>query len=72
MGIRKASRATIPEWTAADLEIEGDYGSEASKVDWSAVYALPPREGEVEIIDGDSVSEKAEILVQKLFAEKVI
>ncbi len=72
MGIRKASRATIPEWTAADLEIEGDYGSEASKVDWSAVYALPPHEGEVEIIDGDSVSEKAEILVQKLFAEKVI
>jgi electron transfer flavoprotein beta subunit len=72
MGIRKANRATIPEWTAEDLEIEDAYGSEASKVDWSAVYALPPREGEVEIIDAGSFSEKAEVLVQKLFAEKVI
>jgi electron transfer flavoprotein beta subunit len=72
MGIRKASRATIPEWTAADLEIDGAYGSEASKVDWSTVYALPPREGEVEIIDAGSASENAEILVEKLFAEKVI
>jgi electron transfer flavoprotein beta subunit len=72
MGIRKASRATIPEWTAADLEIDGAYGSEASKVDWSTVYALPAREGEVEIIDAGSASENAEILVEKLFAEKVI
>lgn len=72
MGIRKASRATIPVWTAADLEIDGAYGSEASKVDWSAVYAIPPREGEVQIIEGDSVAEKAQILVDKLFEEKVI
>ena len=72
MGIRKASRATIPEWTVADLEIDGDYGSEASKVDWSEVYAIPAREGEVEIIDADSVDEQAEMLVEKLFEEKVI
>ena len=72
MGIRKASRATIPQWTAADLEIEGAYGREASKVDWSQVYAIPPREGEVEIIEADSVAEKAQILVEKLFEEKVI
>jgi electron transfer flavoprotein beta subunit len=72
MGIRKASRASIPEWTAADLEIDGAYGSEASKVDWSDVYAIPPREGKVEIIEADSVSEKAEMLVEKLFQEKVI
>ena len=72
MGIRKASRAAIPEWTATDLEIDGAYGSEASKVDWSEVYAVPPREGEVEIIDAGSVSGQAEILVEKLFEEKVI
>ncbi|MFL7837947.1 MAG: electron transfer flavoprotein subunit beta/FixA family protein [Candidatus Promineifilaceae bacterium] len=72
MGIRKASRATIPEWTAADLEIDGAYGREASKVDWSEVYTIPAREGEVEIIEADSVSEQAEILVEKLFEEKVI
>ena len=72
MGIRKASRATIPVWTAADLEIDGAYGSGASKVDWSEVYTIPPREGEVMIIEGDSLTAKAQILVDKLFEEKVI
>ncbi len=72
MGIRKASRATIPQWTAADLDVDGAFGSEASKVDWSEVYAIPAREGEVQIIEADSVDEKAEILVEKLFEEKVI
>lgn len=72
MGIRKASRATIPQWTAADLDIDGTFGSDASKVDWSHVYTIPPRVGEVEIIEADSVAEKADILVKKLFEEKVI
>jgi electron transfer flavoprotein beta subunit len=69
MGIRKANRATIPVWNAADIGVEGPVGS---KVDWSHVYAMPPREGEVEIIEGDSVAEKAEKLVDKLYEEKVI
>ncbi|MCB8982810.1 MAG: electron transfer flavoprotein subunit beta/FixA family protein [Ardenticatenaceae bacterium] len=68
MGIRKASRATIPVWAAGDLSLN----SVGSKVDWSKVYALPPREGSVEIIEGDSVQEKAAKLVAKLFEEKVI
>ena len=68
MGIRKASRATIPVWGAGDLGVDGV----GSKVDWSKVYALPPREGSVEIIEGDSVQEKAAKLVAKLFEEKVI
>jgi len=72
MGIRKANRAQIPTWTAADLDIDGAVGSAASKVDWSDVYTLPPREGEVEIIEGDSPAELAELLVDKLFEEKVI
>lgn len=72
MGIRKANKATIPTWSAADLEINGATGAAASKVDWSHVYAIPPREGSVEIIEGDSVEEKAEALVDKLFEEKVI
>jgi electron transfer flavoprotein beta subunit len=55
MGIRKANRATIPVWTAADLEIDGGVGAAASKVDWSHVYAIPAREGSVEIIEADSV-----------------
>jgi electron transfer flavoprotein beta subunit len=72
MGIRKANRATIPTWTAAELEIDGGVGSVASKADWSHIFAIPPREGSVEIIEADSVEEQARILVDKLFEEKVI
>jgi len=68
MGIRKASRATIPVWGAGDLGVDGV----GSKVDWSKVYAPAPREGSVEIIEGDSAQEKAAKLVAKLFEEKVI
>jgi electron transfer flavoprotein beta subunit len=72
MGIRKASRATIPVWTGADLDVDGGVGAGASKADWSNVYALPPRESAVEIIEADSFEEQARILVDKLFEEKVI
>lgn len=72
MRIRKASKAKIPTWTAADLEIEGGTGAAASKVDWSDVYAIPPREGSVEIMDGDTVEDQVAALVDRLFEEKVI
>ncbi|MCA9930302.1 MAG: electron transfer flavoprotein subunit beta/FixA family protein [Anaerolineales bacterium] len=72
MGIRKANRATIPEWTAADLDVAGGTGAAAGKVDWSHVYAIPPREGSVEMIAADSVEEQAGLLADKLFEEKVI
>lgn len=72
MGIRKASRATIPTWGASDLAIDGPTGAAASKVDWSHVYQIPAREGAVEIIEGDSVEDQAKKLVDKLFEEKVI
>jgi electron transfer flavoprotein beta subunit len=68
MGIRKASKAVIPNWSA------GDIGATAApaKADWSNVYPIPPREGEIEMITGASVEEQARILVAKLFEEKVI
>lgn len=72
MGIRKANRATIPTWNAVDLGIESGIGEDASKADWSEIYAIPPREGSVEIIEADSVDEQARILVDRLFEEKVI
>ncbi|RMH00580.1 MAG: electron transfer flavoprotein beta subunit/FixA family protein [Chloroflexi bacterium] len=72
MGIRKANRATIPVWTAADLEVDGATGAEAAKVNWGHVYAPPPREGSVEIIEGETIEEKVRKLVDKLFEEKVI
>jgi electron transfer flavoprotein beta subunit len=72
MGIRKANRADIPTWSAADLAIESEVGGSASKVDWSNVYAIPPREGSVEIIEAGTIEEQVKILVDKLFEEKVI
>lgn len=70
MGIRKANRANIPVWSAADLGLADGAGS--SNVDWSNVYAIPPREGSVEMIEADSVEEQAKRLADKLFEEKVI
>lgn len=72
MGIRKANRAEIPVWGAGDLQVDGATGTAVSKVDWSRVYAIPPREGSVEMIAAGSVEEQVEILVDKLFEEKVI
>jgi electron transfer flavoprotein beta subunit len=72
MGIRKANRAKIPVLTSADLTIEGGTGPGAGKVDWSNVYAIPAREGSVEMIEADSVEEQASQLADKLFEEKVI
>ena len=72
MGIRKASRATIPVWSGADLSFDGAAGANACKVDWSDLYELPARDTSVEIIEADSVEEQAKILVDRLFEEKVI
>lgn len=72
MGIRKANRATIPAWTAGDINVDGGAGAEASKVDWSNIYPLPPRDTSVEMITGDSVEEMAKKLVDRLFEEKVL
>lgn len=68
MGIRKASRAKIPVLNAADLGVD----TVGSKVDWSNIYAMPPREGSVTMIEGDSAQEMASELADKLFEEKVI
>ncbi len=73
MGIRKANRAEIPVWSAGDLGVEADAaGAGASRVDWSNIYEPPPRDTNVEIIEGDTPQEKAKKLVDRLFEEKVI
>lgn len=72
MGIRKASKATIPIWTVADLDLNpATVGAAGSTVSWPEVYPLPPREGSVEIIDG-TPEEIAAKLADKLIADKVI
>jgi electron transfer flavoprotein beta subunit len=73
MGIRKASKLQVPVWTAADLGVEaGRVGRGVASVTWTRIYAPPPREGNVEIVTGDTPEAIAATLVDKLLAEKVI
>ncbi|HUG33888.1 MAG TPA: electron transfer flavoprotein subunit beta/FixA family protein, partial [Anaerolineales bacterium] len=68
MGIRKASKAEIPVWSLADL---GASVQEAI-VTRSELMSPPARESAVEIITGESPTEIADKLADKLIAEKVL
>lgn len=73
MGIRKASKATIPVWSAADLGLEaGKVGKAGAFVSWPEVYPMPVKETKVELIEGGSPTEIAAKLAEKLINEKVI
>ena len=68
MGIRKASKATIPVWSLSDLSMSAP----APLVTRSELMNPPARETTVEIITGESPAEIAEKLADKLIAEKVL
>jgi len=68
MGIRKASRADIPEWSLADIGIEPP----AFKVRWPEIMNPPVQEVKNEIISGDSPEEVANKLAEKILDEKVL
>jgi electron transfer flavoprotein beta subunit len=69
MGIKKASKAEIPTWGAADI---GSDAGVTAKVTWPAIYAPPERVGECEIIVAETPEEAAAILADKIIAEKVV
>ncbi|HLE26862.1 MAG TPA: electron transfer flavoprotein subunit beta/FixA family protein [Anaerolineales bacterium] len=72
MGIRKAAKAAIPIWSAADVGCETNkIGEAGSATRWPAVYPLPAREGAAEMIEG-TPEEIAAKLADKLIADKVI
>jgi electron transfer flavoprotein beta subunit len=68
MGIRKASRATIPVWALADLGI----GAPQPVVHWPEIMNPPVRDVTTEIISGDNPKEIAEKLADKILGEKVL
>jgi len=68
MGIRKASKATIPVWTLADLGI----AAPPTVVHRRELMNPPTRSAQCEIITGDSPEAIAETLVEKILAEKVL
>jgi len=70
MGIRKAAKAAIPTWSAADLGL--DPASLAPRVDWARTYAPPPREGACEMVTGDTPQAMAAALADKIMAEKIL
>lgn len=68
IGIRKASKANIPVWTAADLGVN----SAAPGVKVVGFRNLPVRGGSCQIIEGATDQEKAEKLIAKLLEEKAL
>lgn len=68
MGIRKASKAVIPVWSLADLGIHAP----AAVVTRTAVLSPAVRDTACEIISGESPAAIAEVLVEKIMAEKVL
>lgn len=67
IGIRKASKAAIPVWSLADLGVSL-LPTQTRTLKFSN---LPPREGQVEMIDG-TPEEQAAKLVDRLLEEKVL
>lgn len=68
MGIRKASRATIPTWSLADLGM----AAPTAAVKWPELLNVPPREVVTEMVTGGSPLEIADQLADKILAEKVL
>ena len=72
IGIRKASKAVIPVWSSADLDLGESASGAAANTQTAAYHNLPTRVGSVEIIDGATEQEKAEKLIAKLIEEKIL
>jgi electron transfer flavoprotein beta subunit len=68
MGIRKASKATIPVWSLADVGVTAP----APVVTRVELMNPPVQEREVEMITGESPAEIADKLADKILAEKVL
>jgi electron transfer flavoprotein beta subunit len=68
MGIRKASKATIPVWSLGDLGV----GAPEVVVKRVELMNPPVQQTSIEIISGESPAEVAEKLADKILAEKVL
>ena len=68
MGIRKASKATIPVWSLADLGMSAP----AAVISRTEIMNPPARETVCEFITGETPEAIAEALAEKIMAEKVL
>jgi len=69
MGIRRASKAEIPRWSAADIGLDGDV---QPALTWPEIFAPEKGETQCEIIEGSDPAGIAGKLADRLFEEKVI
>jgi electron transfer flavoprotein beta subunit len=72
--MRRASKLLIPTWTAADLP-----GADSSRLGLNGsptkvikIFSPPKHEGVLDLIKADSVEQSAEILADKIIAEKIL
>ena len=68
MGIRKASKASIPAWSLGDLEISAP----SAIVKRTELMNPPVKESTIEIVSGETPAEIADKLADKILAEKVL
>lgn len=68
MGIRKASRAVIPTWGLAELELQVS----GPVVAWPEISNPPKREIVTEMISGETPEEIAEKLADRILEEKLL
>jgi electron transfer flavoprotein beta subunit len=68
MGIRKASKATIPVWSLGDLGVSAPQ----AVIKRTELMNPPVQESTIEIISGESPAEIADKLADKILAEKVL
>jgi electron transfer flavoprotein beta subunit len=69
MGIRKASRAEMPIWTAAELGLSE---VPSAAIRWPELFAPEQVDTSCEIIEGETPVEQSEKLADRLLEEKVI
>ena len=68
MGIRKASKATIPVWSLGELGVNAP----GAIVKRTELMNPPAQQTSIEIISGESTAEIAEKLADKILAEKIL
>ena len=68
MGIRKASKASIPAWSLGDLEISAP----SAIIKRTELMNPPVKESTIEIVSGETPAEIADKLADKILAEKVL
>ena len=70
--IMQAAKKTVTTWTAGDLELDAaTVGAAGARLKLERLY-VPEREGNVELMEGDTPEEQAKALAQRLRDEKVL